>query len=969
MTQPAAPPRPPAPKTLPAGVVMQRYWKETPDGPALRHDHERPVLEETELPTGLWWLCPEDGCKTGEWVFRSPEGEPGRPKKPFCADHGGKLWPGRADPGDGNPKAAAKAWLQRKLAEKAAEAKRRAAQAATARIDALRAAGREEAARIGGDLREHVPSGAVSLAALITDFALLENVPALETYALGAGICVGGTVLAYLAVYAGEIVYARRMGYTLKELPANLRARARSHARWVASGVLASGVWLLIGEAIGADVTNLRGVVMSLLGAVLIGVVNYRPWAAMVARRQAEARARVEAAEADARAEEERLAEAKAERERQRQERDRAQRAAEEAALMEARKIVKAEDDRITAGQKFAERWARVAEEAKARNMSPGFDIWRTAVVVEDTRKLTAVIDGERVVIGHEFLVRAEPGVLAPRVGSAVSPFVQMKTWLGSMLEIGDGMLDLAYQPKRLAEGEAGEPATLINHGLVTLFDTHPLGEPIRHPGPSGAFADEKGVRWGFAGRDLRGNPVHRRMWTPGQAGGGIRVGVTGMGKSVVTQVSAYNDLLLGIFPIVHDAGKNAMDFVDFYGIFPVGHTIEHRDVIREALWAEMKRRQAWINTQVAVGLGGMEVADDPQWDPVRGGPPIRCTWEEFHMHLKDPKFIQFLGSQIRLQRATAIMAEGASQGSGLADWGDQQLKEQMGEILLQMMRVSDHTARLSGYTGGVMPSTLPSLPGMMVMQEFKGEPVSFRSAFIPRRRLDPESLIYRLKRPNGTAEGEQILFAPPLPDETIAVFKEHGLMDLWELGKTKSGRERLQSEADPVESTVYPPALAGFIGQPAAAVTKPRLRAEDVILAMLKHEANEGRPGLTRPDMEVSPWWKHVEGEWTRSSGVPSHTTIGRACDRLSSLDAPLIAHDGGSPARWSIELAGADRAEQMLTLLRSAGALGVQAQAQARSAGVDVGALERQAMLEAEQSALIQELVREAAGLAGGQ
>ena len=121
--------------------------------------------------------------------------------------------------------------------------------------------------------------------------------------------------------------------------------------------------------------------------------------------------------------------------------------------------------------------------------------------------------------------------------------------------------------------------------------------------------------------------------------------------------------------PIIHDAGKNGMDFVDFYGIIPVGHTTEHREIIREALWAEMKRRQAWINTQTAIGLGGMEVTADPTWDPERGGPPIRVTWEEFHMHMKDQKFVQFLGAQVRLQRATAIMAEGTSQGGGLTDW------------------------------------------------------------------------------------------------------------------------------------------------------------------------------------------------------------------------------------------------------------------------------------------------------------
>ncbi len=980
----ATPARPPAPKgALPSGVVLSRYWRETNGGPLLKHEHDRPIDEDTDMPTGLWWMCPEPACKVGEWVFANREtGEAGRPKRRGCPDHVRELLPGVASATADDPKTDARNWLQRRLAEKTAEARRRAADAAAARLAAVRQAGRNEAARIGSDLRAHIPSGAASLTALVGDYALLEQMGPLEGAALGAGIAVGGALLAYLAVYVGELIYARRMGYTIRELPREVRSRARSHARWIASGVLATGVWLVIAELAGADLSNWQGLLMSLLAAILIGVVNYRPWAAMVEHRKAQARARIAAAEAAARAEEERLAAIEAERDRQRKEAEDQRRAAEEAAVAEAKKIVTAEDDRITAGRKFANRWNQIAAAAKG-TVGPGFEIWRTRVLPEETRKLTAIVDGEKVVVGHEFLVRAEPGVLAPRAGTATSPFVQMKTWLCSMLELDTGMLDLAYQPKRLVTGESGGSESLINHGLVTLFDSHPLGKNVNHPGPSGCYIDDKGTRWGFAGRDLRGNAVHRRMWTPGQAGGGIRVGVTGMGKSVVTQVSAYNDLILGILPIIHDAGKNGMDFINFYGIFPVGHTVEHREVIRESLWAEMKRRQAWINVQTAEGLGGMEVAQDPQWDPERGGPPIRCTWEEFHMHMKDPKFVQYFGSQVRLQRATAMFAEGASQGSGLADWGDQQVKENMAEIMLQMMRVSDHTARLSGYKGGIMPSSLPSMPGMMVMQELGGDPVSFRSAFIPRDPLNPESLIYRLKQPNGTPEGQQILFAPELPDETIAVFQEHGLMDLWELGKTKSGREQLQSEADPVESTVYPPAMAAMFAQAAQAqgpATKPRLRAEDVVLAMLAFESDAGRPGLTQQEMLTSPWWKQVDGEWAKNTdGVPAHTTIMRACNRMMTVTeaqeqagaAPLIGNDGaGKGARWCLLAAGIERGEQMLTLLRSAGVLGQHEKAQARAtAGMDVAALERQAMLEAEQAALISELVREAAGLGGGQ
>lgn len=949
MTQPAATaqrPTPPAKNTLPAGVTLSRFWKETPGGHPVKHDHERPVVDETDMPIGVWWMCPDDTCPVGEWVFPR-DGQQGRPKKPGCPDHVLKLHPGRADAAEDDPKRAARNWMRQRMAEKTAAARKSAADAANARIAAARAAGREEAARLRADLREHVPSAAVSLAALVGDWALLENLDALQAYATGTVISVG-MVLAYWTVYVGELVWARRMGYTIKEMPRAVRQRAMSRARWIAAGVLSTGVWLIIGQTIGASFDNVRGIVMNLFAAVLIGVVNYNPWAAMVQRRQDAARVVREAAEIAARAEEERLAAIEAERRRR-----------QEAAESEARKVVDSEDDHITAGRKFAQRWQRIVEDAQTRQ-GAGFEIWRTEVVVEETRKLTARVGNEDKAIGWEFLIRAEPGVLAPRGGNAVSPFLLMKTWLASMLELSDGMLDLAHHPKRLAADGTGEPEPLINHGLITLFDSHPLGENVKHPGASGVYIDRKGTRWGFAGLDLHGNVVHRRMWTPGQAGGGVRIGVTGMGKSVATQVTAYNDLLLGIFPIIHDAGKNAMDFVDFYGIFPVGHTIEHREVIRESLWEEMKRRQAWINLQTDEGLGGMEVTADPTWDPERGGPPIRCTWEEFHMHIKDMKFVQYFSSQVRLQRATAIFAEGASQGSGLADWGDQQTKEQMAEVMLQMMRVSDHTARLSGYKGGLMPSTLPSLPGMMVMQDLGGEPVAFRHAFIDRKPKNPESLIYRLKQPDGTKEGRQILFAPALAPETVEVFRRHGLMDLWEMGKTRSGREALQAAADPVESTAYPDALAAAMSTQAP-VTKPRLQAAEVVLAMLRHQTEVGQPHMAERDMLASDWWKLVQGDWSKSdSGTPSASTINRACEKHASGDDPLLVRSDDK--RWSLTTAGVIRAEQPLTILRGTGVLGQQAKAQVQQAGVDVAALERQAMFEAEQVRIIEESIRAA-------
>lgn len=955
MSQPIALARPPAPpkNTLPDGVALSKFWRETEGGPIVQHDHERPIDETTAEPVGLWWMCPaSDTCKTGEWVFRHPQtGEVGRPKKKFCSEHGAELLPGRSDPADDDPKAAARNWLQQRIAEKTATARAAARLAAQQRIDVLRAAGREEAARLRNDVREHVPSAGVSLGALVADWALLYELDTLPTYALGAGIMVGGTVLAYWAVYVGELVWARRMGYTLAELPEKIRARARSRARWIAAGVLSTGVWLVIAETIGAQLDNVRGILVNLMAAVMIGVVNYNPWAAMVARRQAEARARIEAAEAAARAEEERLAAEKADRERRAQEAEAARLAAEEAALAAARRIVDAEDDRITAGRKFAARWEQMAADAKARNLNPGFDLARTSIAVDHTRKLTSGRSGQETVIGWEFVVRGEPGVLAAtRAGMGGSPFLTIRGFLSSMLQIDQAKIELSYEPLR--ENDEGVSERWLNHGVITLSEGFPLGENVSHPGRSGVFVDEKGVHWGFVGRDMRGQSVYRRHWVPGQAGGAVRIGITGGGKTVATRVTAYNDLLLGILPIIHDAGKQLEDFMDLMGVIPMGHTSEHRDIIRESVWAEMQRRRRWGNLRTAEGLGGLEVPADPEWDR-SGGPPIRVTWEEFHMHAQDRKFATYLSRQVRLQRSTAIFAEGATQGGGLADWADQGLKEQMSGICMQLMRVSDHTATVSGYKGSVLPSDLPALPGMMVMQEFGGEAVPFRHAFIPRRPDNPDSLFYRLWQPNGTPAGEQILFAPELPAETVEVFRKHGLMDLWELGKTKSGREELINAVDPEPG---PTVIPADLNRPAV-VRKPKMEAADVVLAMLRHELETGKTSLTQSEMLASPWWTNIDGKW--GAGRPNPGTVSRACTRLLGIDPqtkkqttePLIAEDAGK--QYSLLPAGIERSEQNLEVLKTAGLLGQPERNQVREASYDIADLEREVLLQAEQMA----------------
>jgi hypothetical protein len=134
-------------------VVLSKYWRNGVDGPIAKHDHARPIDDTTDLPVGVWWACPTDTCKIGEWVFAGDNGAPGHPKRPFCPDHGGQLRPRTA-----NTRPAAVAGPVR---QRAIDARRAAAAATAARVEQIRAAGRTEAQRIAADARERA-SAAVS---------------------------------------------------------------------------------------------------------------------------------------------------------------------------------------------------------------------------------------------------------------------------------------------------------------------------------------------------------------------------------------------------------------------------------------------------------------------------------------------------------------------------------------------------------------------------------------------------------------------------------------------------------------------------------------------------------------------------------------------------------------------------------------------------------------------------------------
>lgn len=980
-TQPTSPPlSAPAPK----GVVKETIWRDEPDGPLIEHDHEAYVLKSTRAPVGRYWCCRADDCPTGEWVF--PELDPeAKPGNEYCPRDGTRLLPAGSGSAEPDAENSAREELRGAFATWRRDKRQQLAAAAAARAAAVREAGKAEARRIAGDLREHLPSAAAGAVLLGAATSVVTETPAGSVALWATVTATAGCVAAYVAA----CLIQRLLG----ELRMGTARQRRARARWVASAPVAAGFWMLVAAGLPGQLAadSWQGLVAALLGVALIAVVNYGPWQAMVARRQERARQAQLSAERIAAEEERRLAELAEEERRlaqqelidqpggfwdqahdeqeQRLRAEQEQRAWDDAhAEYEQRAIAEKTffptDTEAEAGRKFAKMWQRIQADPDA---CPFFRIGRTRVVPERTRKMTAPDpddpQGPPIVVGWEFLINADPGVFAGRA-SHEPPFLAAAAWLTSMLERGRGEVTLFHEP----DDAEGQP--MSNHGLVVISSADVVNRPVPYLGRDGILTLPSGEIRAFIGRTLLGKPVYRALRQPGRAGGCNRVGVTGTGKSVVTQVHCLNCLYAGVFPLIHD--PKLIDFMDFAGVIPLGSTDEHAEIFLVWLSKVRHHRMQLLANVVDVDEFGDEVAGDALWRP-ENGPVISATWEEFHLRASKRAFIGGLTQKVRLQRAADMYDDLVSQGAGLSDSGDSNLRTQIGQIRTQLMRMPDSDARLAGVPLTYMPSQLPRGGGFMVEASADGPTIPFRGAYVPRGSV-PGSIHRHLYGPGRVP----LLTAPELPEVELELARETGMLDVWNLGKTRSGRAELINGDSRIEPGVVPDQFTAPAPETGGGTQPARVRMEvkRVIAAMLA----DAPDGMTVKQMTRHQWWPRIEGDWNNTpTGAPNASSFSTSLKepddaaRLAGAETLFTSRPGDGRAMiWSLTKAGRAFAEPARVTLSAVGIIAAEpgtapspvAGLFTGTAEVDVAAIEQEALAAAEREAILREEARASFG-----
>jgi hypothetical protein len=864
-TSPNRPPGPAARPSLPKGLRWSNAWKingvitET-DEPNL----ELPVDDKWEL-AGQLWVCPTAECTHTQWTFEPVDAD----AVPCCVKHPNRLIASRVDAADPNPVQGARGRAAAHIRSVYQARRDKAVQAAQARMVMAQQAVADATRSTATDMRGHIPSIAAS-AATVTGgtYLALSNAPLAA--AVGAGMGVFGAVAAYLVAY-----WVRRLRHKARA-DAKQARRDRKFARHVAAGTLAAGVWLIGSAGLSVLPTFWQALFTLLFGFLLTFAVNNAHWQDLwatrhrikdMARRRAEADARRAAEEAE--------------------------RVAAAPAAPSAQPATLDESDPAVVGARMAAEWARIAATQSVASAFPQMP--RTWINADETREITAPDeDGNLVRVGWEYAGHAEPGALVARQGMQ-SPAVGARDWLAAVL------FDGRHDASKISILD--RPGGQANRFVMTISERFPLGNSVAYKGQAGIRRGSDGALYGHIGKTLLGDDAERVLWIPGQAGGGGRYGVTGSGKTVVTQISLLNDLYAGIFPILWD-GKNLMDFAEFIGVIPVGCTREHRDVMYQSIRAEMERRQQMLTLMEGTDRHGRPAPVEALWVPDRDGPPQRWTIEEFHMNARDQEFITLLTELTRLQRSSATMLETSTQGGGLADVGDSVLRDQLNQIAMQIMRMGDNQARLTGYAGDYMPSRLPRLPGMMLMVEADAPAIPVRAAFVHRRDEDGNIYDHLFDRDNNP-----ILTAPALPPETIEVYEREGLMDLWRMGQGPGGKKRLLSSGPVSPSSVASSSLGPFAGQ--------TMQAADVLLAIVRY-----RPGCVRAVIDANDVW----GRPLAGGKTPNPSTISRAATKLEK-DGKLRRVDG----RYWVTEEGAADAEAAGTALKLHPAGGSAAEEQA--------------------------------------
>lgn len=836
-----------APKAkLPAGLKWSDVWR-TADGTLVQGERHVPVGENWQIGARLF-LCHEPGCEVEQWVPTTEENP-----EPCCPRHPLRLVEFAVDASDRNPVGGARQQLMNRLREIGASYRARAVDAATARVEAAKTAAEQAARRTAADMRGHAPSLAASAGVLLAGEVAAATADPPLVAAVGVALATFGAVMAYIAAYVAERIRAH------ERLVGRAARKARARARLVAAGVLAAGVWLCVAALLGVEPVLPNGAVVILSGCLASWVVFRSHWDELwETRRRLRELARQRAEDAARRAQEE---------------------ADRLAAAPVATPVVVEDDSPEAMGRRMAARWAQIAG---SDTVPAGFLMKRTWIVAEETREVTAPIAGEVTRIGWEYAIESEPGALVARLGGA-PPLMSSREWLAAMLGVDSSNLSLVDRP----DGRA-------NRGLMLLTDHAPLGGAVRWKGRDGVRIAKDGTIYVHTGRSILGDDVEEAAFVPGQPGGGLTVGHTGGGKTAGTILTFLNDLAAGIFDVLYDP-KQLVDYADFVGVFPIGVTREHRDVILRSIVAERKRREQHLASRKQRDRHGRLRPEQSLWNVDRDGPPMRHVWEEFHMEAADPGFVGALTEQKRLERTAAQMTELVTQGGGLQDLNNSVLRGLTGLTRLRLYRMPDQQARLAGYTGTYMPSALPRLAGMCLTVSAEAPPVPLRSAFVTR--ADEDGCVFdQLYAPDGAP----LLTAPALPAETVAVFEREGLMDLWRLGQGPNGMANLlQDSTSLATSAVEAPATGGA------------LPAADVVLAIVA-----GAPGINSPQIFGHRAWLTAVG----GGKAPVPSTLSRAASRLEADGLITRVKVGTEYTDYRVTEKGRARAQAALAALSPA-------------------------------------------------
>jgi hypothetical protein len=888
--------------TLPGNAFKSHVWRSAPGEPLVEHDVEMPVDKATMMINGTAWVCPEATCTAGEWVIASAA----EPKKRGCADH---LLPFKKmvlDPSAEDPMAGGKQRLIARLNRQLADRRRATADRIRAEVDRQLAEARRGLNHLAAEMivpkaphKGHLPSIVGTIVVEVGAVYTVNLAGAVEAVAIGAAIGSWGAIVGYLlATWAQRewTVKVRKREWVGRKVQ-----RAHDRGRYVGKAMAGAGGLLtalgLLDLIYGLDPRSVWQMgLLAVLGLGVAWVVNRDHWDRLWAARRRIREMNEQRARAAAEAEARRL-EAEA------------RRLEAEARLREQLAEVSAYDDNNPEhqGERLRIEWERIGGLATA---AAGFPkIRQTRIVPARTKEVTAPDpdNPKKVVrIGWEYIGVCEPGALVANGG--ISPIVAAKEWIVSVL------FDGRYSADNVAIVD--KPENQQNTFMIMLTDGARLGAPVLWKAETAVeISDGGNLRTGYLGRSLTGQELHEVLYQQGQPFGGMVTGSTGTGKGGFATRHLLNLLLARIFPIVFDP-KEFADFGDFVGLIPMGFTKRHRRMILRFLHLERSRRQKVGAASPKVNRYGAKIDGESKWQHrhddgsidkmvvghdgvernVGLGEPLEAIFDEFHDLAKDQEFILDFTNHVRFQRGAGMGALVLSQGGGLTDWGDSNLRDNVQGPSLTNFRSGEMQARMAGNrNGSYSVADLPKAPGMCLREAAGTPPVPLRAAYIGRGAQD-EDTIYTTLYGKGAEKVLQIEDPMTwLSVETIELMKETGVWDLWMLAK-KGGINALladtaEDEEEDAEFAAYNRAASSGYGA-SAALTMPqpkqivpkRLDIADILLAIL-HES----PGLDLDGILAHDGWARA------GRPAPTKSVLDRAARRLDPTEGGRNAMVGG--------------------------------------------------------------------------